>query len=431
MAQADYTRIATNIGALNALQSLRTINNELGIHQQRLSTGKRINSAADDPAGLTIATKFLSRSEGMKVAMDNIGDAKNLLSVAESGVSRINDILVQMRNKVLSAASDTLGTEERSAIQTQLENYAAQIDDIVEQTEWNNNKLIDGTYLNTALSFQTGVDSTDTTTLSGLVDLSATGATGLSLATSGATGGSAAAASEVNDASDILSDGTVASADPAGNALAPELASGTYTIEITYGADSGAASSIILKDADGVAQTIDADSTSGGAVSTSGVLSATEMSAAGGTVTYDFGNGLTVDLNTVDWAGGDDPSGTTLAATVSYTQSVAASSAHQIASLSAGTADVYRTYLGTIETAMTTVSEQMSKLGALQGRLTFKEEQVSVAQINVEASYNRIMNADMAFEQLEATKMSILQQTSMTMLAQANLAPQSVLSLFQ
>jgi len=130
MAQADYTRIATNIGALNALQSLRTINNKLGIHQQRLSTGKRINSAADDPAGLTIATKFLSRSEGMKVSLDNIGDAKNLLSVAESGVSRINDILVQMRNKVLSAASDTLGTEERAAIQTQLENYAAQIDDV-------------------------------------------------------------------------------------------------------------------------------------------------------------------------------------------------------------------------------------------------------------------------------------------------------------
>ena len=99
MAQADFTRIATNIGALNALQSLRSINQQLGIHQQRLASGKRINSAADDPAGLTIATKFLSRAEGMKVALDNIGDAKNLLSVAESGVSRINDILIQMRNK--------------------------------------------------------------------------------------------------------------------------------------------------------------------------------------------------------------------------------------------------------------------------------------------------------------------------------------------
>jgi flagellin len=73
----------------------------------------------------------------------------------------------------------------------------------------------------------------------------------------------------------------------------------------------------------------------------------------------------------------------------------------------------------------------MADLGSLMARLTFKEEAVSVAQVNVEASYNRIMNADMAFEQLEATKMSILQQTAITMLAQANTAPQAILGLFR
>ena len=94
MASVDVTRIASNIGALNALNSLTTINKQLALHQTRLQTGKRINSAADDPAGLTIATKMLARSEGMKVALDNIGDAKNMLSVAEGGMSKINDILV-------------------------------------------------------------------------------------------------------------------------------------------------------------------------------------------------------------------------------------------------------------------------------------------------------------------------------------------------
>jgi hypothetical protein len=67
MATVDVTRIASNIGALNSLNSLMNINAKLATHQTRLSTGKRINSAADDPAGLTIATKMLARSEGLKV----------------------------------------------------------------------------------------------------------------------------------------------------------------------------------------------------------------------------------------------------------------------------------------------------------------------------------------------------------------------------
>lgn len=294
MAVADFSRIASNIGALNALNSLRNVNMKLGIHQERLATGKRINSAADDPAGLTIATKLNARSEGLKQALSNIGDAKSLLSVAESGLSRTNDILIQMRNKAEQAASDTLGQEERDAILTQMKEYAAQIDDIVDQTEWNDNKLIDGSYNASALTFQTGADKGDTTTLNGLLDMKASGSV-LNV-------GSSAAISSTN---------------------------------------------------------------SGGALS------------------------------------------------------------------SVSTASDFANYMDDVNNALDTVSSQLSKVGSLMGRLTFKEDQISVAQINVESSYSRIMNADMAHEQLEATKFSILQQTSITMLAQANSAPQSILSLFR
>ncbi|MHB0879188.1 MAG: flagellin, partial [Anaerolineae bacterium] len=120
MASADFTRIASNIGALNALYSLRKTNSSLGTHQARLATGKRINSAEEDPAGLSIATKMSARSQGLQVALDNISDSKNMLSVAEAGLSKVNDILVQMRTKAEQAASDTLGADERSAIQSQL-----------------------------------------------------------------------------------------------------------------------------------------------------------------------------------------------------------------------------------------------------------------------------------------------------------------------
>lgn len=296
MAQADFTRIATNIGALNALHSLRNVNRQLGIHQQRLATGRRINSAADDPAGLTIATKLNARSEGLAQALANIGDAKSLLSVAESGLSRINDILVQMRNKSQAAASDTLGTDERAAIVEQLNQFATQIDDIVDQTKWNGSKLIDGSFSSSSLTFQTGADKGDTTTLNGLTDMKASG-TVLSLGSS---------------------------------------ASGVFTVRV------------------------------GGSA------------LAGGSTAADFAN-----------------------------------------------------FMDGVNTALNTVSAQLSKVGSLMGRLTFKEDQVAVAQVNVESSYNRIMNADMAFEQLEATKFSILQQTSITMLAQANMAPQGVLGLFR
>jgi len=302
MAEIDITRIAGNIGALNALNSLATINKQLAIHQTRLATGKRINSAADDPAGLTIAVKMQSRSEGLKVALSNIGDAKNLLAVAESGVGRINDILVQMRNKALAGASDTMGSEERAAIKTQIQAFVDQIDDIVDQTKWNGEVLIGAAG---DLSFQTGADSGDVVSMTAIADLHA--------------------------------------------------------------------------------------------------------SELGAIVDHDGDGDETADVSPEEFTAIDDA---TFLGTLDNAKS-------------------FQTYLKMVEGAMTTVSTELSKIGALTGRLTFKEDQVSAAQINVEAAYNRIMNANMAEEQVNSSKFMILQQTATAMLAQANAAPQFLLSLFR
>jgi flagellin len=90
----------------------------------------------------------------------------------------------------------------------------------------------------------------------------------------------------------------------------------------------------------------------------------------------------------------------------------------------------YATYTAEIDAAMSTVSAGLTELGSLVNRFTVKEDMISVAQINTEAAYNRIFNADMALEQLEATKFQILQQTSMMMLTQANQSAASVMTLF-
>lgn len=423
MANSDLTRIAGNIGAMNSLWSLSNINKQLSVHQSRLASGKRINSAADDPAGLTIATKMRARSEGLKVALGNISDAKNLTAVAESGLGRINDILVEMRNKAEAGASDTMGVSERKALVQQMQAYAAQIDDIVLQTKWNDTKLIAGAFDSGSLTFQTGADEGDTTVLTGLKNLSASGVGSLLIAEKS----SSATVTAGTDANSISS-GEATSATINNNLSA--LSSGTYTIEVTYGGTLGSSSSVRLLDSGGNAMLIQATNSQTAAVAKS--RTGIDLSVATGAASVvDFGNGLQA---TIAQMGAPAPTANgTFTATVSYTSSgtytLKDAGSNTIDENS--TADKFAGYMTFINAKLDTVTEQLSKVGALTSRLNFKEDQVSAAQINIEGAYNRIMNADMAEEQVNASKYQILQQTATAMLAQANSAPQFILSLFR
>jgi flagellin len=416
MADIDVTRIAGNIGAMNALNSLNSINKQLSIHQTRLASGKRINTAADDPAGLVIGTKMQSRSEGLKVALQNIGDAKNLLAVAESGLGRINDIVVQMRNKAEAGASDTHGSEERSAIVTQLQAYAAQIDDISTQTEWNSKKLLDGTA--GTLTFQTGSGTSDYTTVNALANMGATGAGSLGLASKT----TSASAAVVADVSDFLPAGNAPAAVAVANTNLAQLATGTYTLNVSVASE---VATIHLLDSGGNEQLVSQTPVSG----LGNVAKGVDQDTNGAITTVNFGNGLAVSLK-ADMADGN------YTAQVSYTQTGSIAMTFNDGSgavtLSAGSSAAdFRKYMGWCSTKLGDVSAANSQIGALTGRLTFKEDQVSAAQINVEAAFNRIMNANMAEEQVNASKFTILQQTATAMLAQANAAPQFLLSLFR
>jgi flagellin len=279
MALSDLTRIRSNIQGLNILSTLRDVNNAVATHQLRLGTGKRINSAGDDPAGLSISTKLDARNRILQAVYDNIGQAKNLLAVAEGGLLSINDILVSMGEKIVTAANDTLGNEERQAISQQLVQLVQEIDDIANDTEFNGVKLLASA---TTFNFQTA-------------DRSGTG----------------------------------------------------YTSQAYSSSDLGMTALAALTETD------------------------------------------IIDSTNSD------------------------------------------TYLDEIDAAISTVSSALTNLGSLINRFTIKEGNISVAQINTEAAFSRIRNADLAKEQLDLTKMQILQQTSTAMLAQANVNSQSVLSLFQ
>jgi flagellin len=279
MATSDLTRIRSNIQGMNILSTLRDVNNSVATHQLRLGTGRRINSASDDPAGMSIATKLDNRNRILSAVYDNIGQAKNMLAVAEGGLLSINDILVLLSEKIISSASDTLADEDRAAISTQLASMVAEIGDIAEQTAFGGTAILNSAKV---LNFQTG-----------------------------------------------------------------ETTATTYQTRKYDAASLGLSNLVSL-----TAETI---------------------------------------INSEN----------------------------------------YQTYLNEVGTALRTVSNGLTGIGSLTNRLTMKEASIALTQSNTEAAYSRIRNADMAQEQLELTKMQILQQTATSMLAQANTNSQSILTLFR
>ena len=278
MAFYSGSRINTNVGALNAFNAMSKINSQIGSVQMRLASGKRVNSAADDPAGYTIGKKLEARSKSLSAALNNVGELKNILSVAEGGLQEINNLLVGIKEKAIQAANGSYGSEELNAIVTQVKDSLNEIDDIISETKFNGTSLLNNQF--TSKIFQTGADGGDTMTVS----LSA----------------------------------TIDSAD----------------------------------------------------FSLSSITSASFNST-----------NLTATLNSLD-------------------------------------------------SAINRVSGELQVVGSLTSRLDVKESTLMSSITNTDAAASRIMDADVAKEQLNLTKLQILQQTSTIQLAQANSAPQSVLQLF-
>jgi flagellin len=275
------------------------------------------------------------------------------------------------------------------------------------------------------LSFQTGADAADITNVNGLANLSATDVNG----TNGdGTNLSLASRSAVTSSATINPQATVvvSSVDTtvAANPNIATLSSGAYTVRVTVDAGTGVDDKVELLDSAGNAVQIDPTANHTGGVG-SGVSSKLVDLDAGGTV--DFGNGMSATFLAQTVAG---------AATSVVNYTAGGGSSYTVNANGAGgpaltTAATYRTLMTTLESKLDTVNGIMAKIGAFTGRLEFKEDQVMAAQINVEASYNRIMNANMAEEQVNSSKFQILQQTAIAMLAQANQAPASLLSLFK
>ena len=151
--------VATNTGALMAQAAASSVNKSMEISMERLSTGKRINQAADDAAGVAIASRLTAEIRGSNQAIRNAMDAQALLDTAEGAHIEIEAVLQRMRELAVQAVNDTNNATDRDALNAEVTELKAEIDRIKDSTTWAGIKLLDGTQSVTGLTFQVGADN--------------------------------------------------------------------------------------------------------------------------------------------------------------------------------------------------------------------------------------------------------------------------------
>lgn len=174
--------INTNIGALRASNASTQAEKMLGSAMERLSSGKRINSAKDDAAGLAIATSMTSQVRGMNQGIRNANDGISLAQTAEGALGEVTNMLQRIRELAVQSASGTYSADDRTNLQAEVTELGAQIDDIIANTKFNDTNVFGAA--DVTITIQTGSDAADQVDLviSGL-DVSA--ASGSDISTSG------------------------------------------------------------------------------------------------------------------------------------------------------------------------------------------------------------------------------------------------------
>ena len=162
----DINRVSTNIQALDAQYALNRVNRDLVSSRDKMVTGKSINNSEDDTAGYSIASKLKGRVAALDQSLQNIGDAKSILNIAESSFDIIMDSLIEMKSLATQASNQAMSNANRALIGDQIEGVAEDINETADQTVYKNKELLNGTgYTGSlTLTFQTGERAEDTIT---------------------------------------------------------------------------------------------------------------------------------------------------------------------------------------------------------------------------------------------------------------------------
>lgn len=399
-------RINHNIAALNTYNQLSANNAKSSNSLEKLSSGLRINRAGDDAAGLAISEKMRGQIRGLEQASRNAQDGISLIQTAEGALNETHAILQRMRELAVQSANDTNDSPDRTAIQEEVDQLAAEIDRIANTTEFNKQKLLNGSLSNKNLQIGANEDQNLEISISKMDSSS----TGLNIARS-------STSATVDEVSVIAESNEVLGANAA--ARASNINTGGYTqsddldikVKVTTAPDATAGSeveAIFEVTVNGVTKTIE---TGSHAVDQDLTLDGTnfDIFESGQSVVIDaqaawsLNDEYNIEITGQKTDGGPDVS--------SYTNAKAA--------------------VTTIETAISSVSAERSKLGAYQNRLEHTINNLGTSAENLTAAESRIRDVDMAAEMMAFTKNNILTQAAQAMLAQANQQPQGVLQLLR
>ena len=363
-------RINTNVAALNSYNQLQGTNNAMNKSLERLSSGKRINRASDDAAGLAISEKMNSQVKGLSQAQRNAQDGISMIQTAEGALKESHSILQRMRELSVQAANDSNTAGDREEIQKEITQLTGELDRIADTTEFNTKNLLDGSQADKSSS----------------ADLDTSGFTNVSATLNG----------------NVAVDGKYVVNGSAGGTI--EIYDGDNTSTLLAANTSGT-----TVDYNGISFEISA-----------GVAAAETGSATQGASAAGLSNDslkFQIGAN-----GGQD---TDLDIKAMKAQDLSVSTAN----LNVKTQANAEAAINTLDNAIAKVSGERSKLGAKQNRLEHTINNLSVAEENLTAANSRIKDVDMASEMMNMSKQRILSQAGTAMLAQANQKPQGVLQL--
>jgi flagellin len=383
-----YMRINTNIMALNAQNKLRVNQSNVEKSIQKLSSGMRINSAADDAAGLAISEKMRAQIRGLSQAQDNAQDGVSLIQTAEGALQQTTDILQRMRELVIKAQNTGVLTDsDRTAITEEMSTLRGEVDRIATSTTFNGKKLLDG-----SLGVQRAKGTEGGTLTIGIVSV-------------------------VN-----------------ANTLT------TYTIT----AELGKKAYVTFKDAETGAMT----SVTSDVAITASMTGKINFSDAGIVINLLNGDSNIIDhLNDKTIITDDEDAGIKADFKIganTYSEDILSIGIGDMSakglnikndgtkfSIDISTPELANECLEAIDYAIDTLSSQRATLGAIQNRMEYAISNLAATEENLSAAESRIRDVDMADEMVKYTKNNILNQSAMAMLSQANQQPQAILSLLQ
>ncbi len=429
-------RINNNLEAQNALRQLNINQMSFSKSMQRISSGKRVNSAADDAAGYAISNKLHAQANGLDQASSNAQDGISMIQTASGGLQTTMSLLQRFRQLAVQSTNDTNTSSDRTQLQSEANQISNEITQIASTTQFNTKNLLDGAQATT--STYTG-GTAGAVTVSGF-DTTKTGAT--TVAGSGLANGTVnfslaktGAVTSDGSAGTVTLNGTTYKLDLTTFTTSTSTAAGNTEYTINGTAPSGVTGfKIDVAGKAGGASGSDATLAVAGTPATgSYAVTGASVATTTGGVTLQVGanadQNLNVSISAMDsFSLGVSASGTGNAAAV-YAGGVQTSAAKTTGALDITTQANANTAITTIDKAIDTVNTQSASLGAVQNRLSSAMSNLAIGSENMTAAYSNITNVNMAQESTSLATAQILQQAATSMLAQANQAPQGVLKL--